>query len=86
MKRIATLTTLIVILVCLLGPIDDAKPKKKKSIGKKSSITCPGSLNDIYDCLDTGCGPALDPNLNIRKNTTSKNAQGKERWLDGNNG
>jgi hypothetical protein len=68
MKRIGSLMTLTVLLVCLLGPIGEAKPKKKKSTGKKTSITCPGTLNDINDCPLTGCGPALDPKLNKQKN------------------
>ena len=71
MKRIGTLATLTVLLVCLLGPISEAKPKRKKSTGKKSSITCPGTLNDINDCPLTGCGPSLDPKLNERKNLAS---------------
>ena len=71
MKRIGSLMTLTGLLICLLGQIGEAKPQKKKSTGKKTSITCPGTLNDINDCPLTGCGPALDPNLNKQKNIAS---------------
>jgi len=32
-------------------------------------------LNYIGDCLDTGCGPSLDLNLNRQKNIRSLNGQ-----------
>ena len=69
MKRIGILFTLIVLSLNLLAPLSEAKRTKKKSTGKKSAIPCPQTLNDISDCLDTGCGPSLDLNLNKQKNS-----------------
>jgi hypothetical protein len=34
-------------------------------------VRCPRPLDDITDCPDTGCGKALDPNLNKQKNIRS---------------
>lgn len=71
MKRIGILLALIVLSLSLLAPLSEAKRAKKKSTGKKIAITCPGTLNDIGDCPNTGCGPSLDPNLNKQKNIRS---------------
>jgi len=71
MKRIGILLTLLVLSISLLTPLSEGKTRKKKSTGKKSAIPCPTTLNDINDCLDTGCGPSLDPNLNKQKNIRS---------------
>ena len=71
MKRIVILLALLVLSAVLLAPLSEAQRSKKKSTGKKSSVPCPGTLNDIGDCPDTGCGPALDPNLNKQKNIRS---------------
>jgi hypothetical protein len=54
-----------------LPPLSESKTRKKKATGKKSEIPCPTALNDINDCLETGCGPSLDPNLNKQKNIRS---------------
>ena len=35
---------------------------------QKIAIPCPGNLDNITTCPDTGCGPSLDPLLNRRKN------------------
>lgn len=40
---------------------------------QKIAVPCPNPLDDITDCPDTGCGPALDPHLNERKNVRSDN-------------
>lgn len=71
MKRIGILLTLIVLTISLFAPLSESKTRKKKSTGKKSAVPCPTALNDINDCLDTGCGPSLDPNLNKQKNIRS---------------
>ena len=71
MKRIGILLTLIVLTISLFAPLSESKTRKKKSTGKKSAVPCPTALNDINDCLDTGCGPSLDPNLNTQKNIRS---------------
>ena len=71
MKRIGILLTLLVLSVSLLTPLSEGQTRNKKSTGKKSAIPCPATLNDINDCLDTGCGPSLDPNLNKQKNIRS---------------
>jgi hypothetical protein len=71
MKRIGILVTLIILLASLIASLSEGKTTKKKSTGKKSAITCPGTLNDIGDCPETGCGPSLDPNLNRQKNIRS---------------
>jgi hypothetical protein len=60
MKRLVILLMLIVLSVSLLTPLSEGKTRKKKSTGKKSAIPCAPTLNDINDCLDTGCGPSLD--------------------------
>jgi hypothetical protein len=77
MKRTAILFALAVLLLSLLAPLSEATRKKKKvtTPGKKIAITCPSTLNDIDDCLDTGCGPSLDPNLNKQKNIRLLNGE-----------
>jgi len=70
MKRAAIAVTLLLLVVSLLAPISEAtraKKKKATSAGKKVAIPCPDPLGDINDCLDTGCGPSLDPNLKKQK-------------------
>jgi hypothetical protein len=74
MKRTLIAFTLLFLVVGLLAPISEAtrsKKKKSTSAAKKVAIPCPDTLNNIEDCLDTGCGPSLDPNLNRRKNVKS---------------
>jgi hypothetical protein len=74
MKRIAIAFTLLFLVIALFAPISEAtrtKKKKATSVGKKVAIPCPEPLNNIEDCLDTGCGPSLDPNLNRQKNIRS---------------
>ena len=74
MKRIAIAFTLLFLAGGILAPISEATRSKKKkttSAAKKVAIPCPDTLNNIEDCLDTGCGPSLDPNLNRRKNIKS---------------
>lgn len=80
MKRISVLLTLPVLLIGLLAPVSEAtraKKKKATSAGKKISIACPTTLNDTNDCLETGCGPSLDPNLNKQKNIRSLDGKAK---------
>lgn len=38
------------------------------SVAQKIKVPCPTRLKSIQDCPDTGCGPSLDPNLNLQKN------------------
>src|SRR5262245_1450693 len=74
MKRTSIAFTLLFLVVGLLAPISEAnRAKKKKSTAtaKKVAIPCPKTLNNIEDCLETGCGPSLDPNLNKQKNIRS---------------
>ena len=72
MKRIGILFTVILISLSLFAPLAEAKRKRRSTAtGKKIAIPCPTTLNAIGDCLDTGCGPALDPNLNKQKNIRS---------------
>lgn len=74
MKRTAIAFTLLFLFIGVLAPTSEAtrtKKKKTTSPGRKVAIPCPETLNDIGDCLDTGCGPSLDPNLNKRKNIRS---------------
>src|SRR6185437_7519885 len=71
MKRIGILLTLIVLSISLLAPLSESKTRKKKATANKSEVPCPTTLNDINDCLETGCGPSLDPNLNKQKNIRS---------------
>lgn len=78
MKRTAVVFTLLFLVIGALAPISEAtrtKKKKATSAGQKVAIPCPETLNDIGDCLDTGCGPSLDPNLNKRKNIKSLNGE-----------
>ena len=71
MKRIGILLTFIVLSISLFAPLSASKTRKKKATAKKSEVPCPTALNDINDCLETGCGPSLDPNLNKQKNIRS---------------
>lgn len=71
MKRIGILFSLIVVSLTIVAPLSQAQRTRKKSTGKKTAIPCPSTLGDINDCPDTGCGPALDPNLNTQKNIRS---------------
>ena len=67
MKCTAIAFTLLFLVVGLFASISEAtraKKKKSTSAGKKVSIPCPGTPNNIEDCLNTGCGPSLNPNLN----------------------
>lgn len=78
MKR----TLIIVLLLSVFAfssfiSISDAQRRSRRrapavtaSTGKVA-IPCPRPLNDITDCPDTGCGPSLDPKLNVRKNVRS---------------
>jgi len=61
MKRTGILFGVLALLLCLLAPLSEAKRMTKKSTGtgKKTVITCTGTLNDITDCPDTECGPSL---------------------------
>jgi len=71
----------------LLAPISEAtrtEKKKTTSAGKKVAIPCPDTLNDINDCLDTGCGPSLDPNLNKQKNIRSLDGEAEPMTIQQN--
>lgn len=73
MKR--SLTLLLLVLFLFSQAFDaDAQRRKRLTASQaagKIAIPCPTTLNDIGDCPDTGCGPALDPHLNQRKNVRS---------------
>jgi hypothetical protein len=65
--------TLIVLLSILaigsFSSVGDAQQHKAgAATAKISAVPCPTKLKNIKDCPDTGCGPSLDPNLNVRKN------------------
>ncbi|MCU1264585.1 MAG: hypothetical protein JWM21_903 [Acidobacteria bacterium] len=73
--------SLIVVLLLFfaLSSIGEAQRRRRGSRPRQrptapasaSAVPCPSSLNDINDCPDTGCGPSLDPNLNVQKNKRS---------------
>jgi len=77
MKR--TLVVLLCVFVLALSSfssISDGQRNRRPrpptpAGGGKVAIPCPATLNDITDCPDTGCGPSLDPKLNLRKNVRS---------------
>ncbi len=81
MKRIPIIVLLSVLGFSSIGSVSDAKRRseRRRAVAVPSGkveIHCPTPLNDITDCMhldpDTGCGPALDPNLNEQKNIRSK--------------
>jgi len=79
MKRILTITILFCFLaISSFTSISDAQRRRGRArrpapaaTTGKASVPCPATLNDITDCPDTGCGPSLDPKLNLRKNVRS---------------
>lgn len=79
MKRFLIVAVLSVLILSSLGSISDAQRRRRRqatatpAAGGRSRIPCPATLNDINDCPETGCGPALDPNLNMRKNIRTDN-------------
>lgn len=80
MKRTLTFSLLLCVLaLSSFSSISDAQRRRGRggrtappATGGKVTIPCPATLNDITDCLDTGCGD-LDPLLNTQKNTTKGN-------------
>lgn len=54
-----------------LFPYFNLARRRAAEIEFSGSVLHSDPLNDISDCLDTGCGPALDPNLNKQKNIRS---------------
>jgi len=77
MKRILIVVLLSVLAFGSFSSVSDAQRRRGRGrraapqATGKVAIPCPATLNDITDCPDTGCGPSLDPKLNIRKNVRS---------------
>jgi hypothetical protein len=80
MKRILLITLLFSFLVVsAFTSVSDAQRRRRgrgrqpaaAATAGKIKVPCPATLNDITDCPDTGCGPSLDPKLNVRKNVRS---------------
>lgn len=78
MKRILTIALLSILTVCTFDSVSDGQRRARRraapapaATSGKVAIPCPRPLNDITDCPDTGCGPYLDPKLNVRKNVRS---------------
>jgi hypothetical protein len=76
----------LLFVVFTLGAISDALSHRPASPGSgatqatkagKEKIACPAAVKSanatIRDCLETGCGPSLDPNLNKQKNIATDN-------------
>src|ERR1051326_76480 len=70
MKRFFSTVLLIAFSVSFLSADPVKKAKKKQPPSNKIEVPCPAVLNNIKDCLDTGCGKSLDPLLNKQKNVT----------------
>src|SRR6266849_775122 len=78
MKRILTISILCIVALSSFSAVSDAQRRRGRgrraapaATTGKVSVPCPATLNDITDCPDTGCGPSLDPKLNLRKNVRS---------------
>jgi hypothetical protein len=76
----------LLLLTFAVSSVSDAQ-KRKAAVVRPSPIEgkiytkCPSTLNNIGDCPDTGCGPAIDPFLNKRKNIRSDDKQAEETTL-----
>jgi hypothetical protein len=75
MKRILTLLVFLAFTLCSFSSVTDARRRRSRgraaTASGKVAIPCPSPLENISDCPDSGCGPSLDPNLNLRKNVRS---------------
>lgn len=81
-KLVVTLLLVLFVLTSLGGAQRRRNPRPAPD--GKTDVKCPGSLNDITDCMtlnpDTGCGH-LDVNLNKQKNIRSDDRSPSQKEL-----
>jgi len=79
MKRTVMVVLVSVVAFSSFISVSDAQRRRRRRPAApaaaptgKIAVPCPNPLNNIEDCpAETGCGPALDPNLNKQKNLRS---------------